>query len=248
MRKIYIVILALIAFASCRKDEELHSYTLSGQTVNLYAGQASNKTTLDRNNEPLQMVLSIDAAAMNSLPVSASLPPSMIVMKLPDEVSQLTTIDHISLDWNPAGHDPTGIYNVPHFDVHYYMMSHATVMALMDMSKMNVPPDPAYLPYGYVGGPPVPQMGKHWLDPRSPELNGGPFSQTFIYGSYEGKISFYEPMLSRSWLLSINDFERSIPAPAKVQRSGWYPQILQCTQTGGNVQIILKNFVYRTAG
>jgi hypothetical protein len=29
-------------------------------------------------------------------------------------------------------------------------------------------------------------MGVHWIDPKSPEFNGGKFTQTFIFGSYDG--------------------------------------------------------------
>jgi len=36
-----------------------------------------------------------------------------------------TNIDHISLDWNPNGHEPAVLYGAPHFDVHFYMISQA---------------------------------------------------------------------------------------------------------------------------
>jgi hypothetical protein len=27
------------------------------------------------------------------------------------------------LDWNPRGHIPDGVYTVPHFDVHFYLIT-----------------------------------------------------------------------------------------------------------------------------
>ncbi len=50
-----------------------------------------------------------------------------------------------------------------------------------------------------VGGG-VPQMGAHWVDVTSPELNGSTFAQTFIYGSYDGQVNFYEPMITLDFL------------------------------------------------
>ena len=43
-------------------------------------------------------------------------------------------------------------------------------------------------------------MGLHWRDPEAPELKGAPFTQTFIYGSYDGAMIFGEPMIAKSYL------------------------------------------------
>jgi hypothetical protein len=48
----------------------------------------------------------------------------------------------------------------------------------------------------------VPQMGKHWGDVLSPELNGSPFTYTMTYGSYAGKNTFLEPMITLAILKS----------------------------------------------
>jgi hypothetical protein len=44
------------------------------------------------------------------------------------------------------------------------------------------------------------RMGMHWRDPASPELSGQPLTSTFLYGSYNGKITFVEPMIAKSYL------------------------------------------------
>ena len=67
-----------------------------------------------------------------------------------------------------------------------------------------------------------PAMGVHWIDSNAPELNGGEFTETWIHGTYDGKVIFYEPMLTYSFLKSITDWSRSIPRSAKVQVSGYY--------------------------
>ncbi|MGI8637700.1 MAG: hypothetical protein ACR2KZ_20055, partial [Segetibacter sp.] len=76
------------------------------------------------------------------------------------------------------------------------MVSEAEVAAAADMTKLNADPTASYLPQNYFPGAPVPQMGKHFVDIASPELNGQPFTQTFIYGSYDSKVTFYEPMIT----------------------------------------------------
>jgi len=35
-------------------------------------------------------------------------------------------------------------------------------------------------------------MDVHWVDAAAPELNGKPFTQTFLYGTYRGRLTFFE--------------------------------------------------------
>ncbi|MGW8265764.1 MAG: hypothetical protein ACWGSQ_05305, partial [Longimicrobiales bacterium] len=77
----------------------------------------------------------------------------------------------------------------------------------------------------------VPQMGVHWVDVRSPELQamfgnpGGyvPFDATFIYGSWDGRFTFLEPMVTRAFLLTHPDQLRPVSHPAAYPEPGWYP-------------------------
>jgi len=43
-------------------------------------------------------------------------------------------------------------------------------------------------------------MGLHWLDIASPELNGAEFRYTLFYGSWDGRIIFDEPMITKALL------------------------------------------------
>jgi hypothetical protein len=112
---------------------------------------------------------------------------------------------------------------------------------------MDNKPDVAYFPATYFAGPPVPQMGLHWLDGTSPELNGQRFTQTFILGSYDGKITFYEPMITKEFLLSASNFERNIPQPAKYQKAGYYPTKMRIIRHDRVTEVILDGFVKRQA-
>jgi hypothetical protein len=169
---------------------------------------------------------------------------------LPAKALEVTPFKVNGLDWNPQGHEPENVYTLPHFDFHYYMVPAAEVLGAVDMQKMMVPPAAEFIPANYVAGPPVPQMGLHWVDVTSPELNPTnpqTFTQTFIFGSYNSKLTFYEPMITRQFLLNTNNFERSIPQAPKVQTTGYYPTKMRITKKGGETSVILDGFVHRQA-
>jgi hypothetical protein len=88
---------------------------------------------------------------------------------------------------------------------------------------------PGFLVPGDAAEQAVPQMGVHWFDASAPELQGlfggtpQPFTKTFIYGSWDGAFTFYEPMVTRAYLLSKPDVVTPIRVPARVPEPGWYP-------------------------
>ncbi len=131
--------------------------------------------------------------------------------------------DHIDFGWNPHGHEPPGIYDVPHFDVHFYMISVDYQNTILDPALIVTPPDAQYIPAGYfTPGGLVPLMGEHWLDFNAAELNGGDFTKTFIYGSYDQEFIFYEPMITLAYLQQKGNEKMAIPQPEAFQRTGLY--------------------------
>ena len=164
--------------------------------------------------------------------------------------ASVTPFNHVGLGWNPNGHEPDPIYGRPHFDFHFYMMTPQEVDAIppyqVDSAKFKNWPAPAYLPANYFNaGGGVPKMGAHWVDLTSGEFNGKTFTETFIYGGYDGKVTFYEPMITLEFLKNNNNFERSIPQPAKVQKSGWYPTKMKIIKHDGLTDVILDGFTFR---
>ena len=146
----------------------------------------------------------------------------MLDLELPRQHG--TAFRFVELDWNPQGHGEP--YAVPHFDFHFYTMSKGDRNAIMPSDPQyaakaaNEPPaatiPPFYAnPATLLGLPPeavaVPMMGMHWLDLRSPELQmmpGGvrrstqPFTATFIYGAWNGRLTFLEPMITRDYIVA----------------------------------------------
>lgn len=155
--------------------------------------------------------------------------------------------NHMTFDWNPNGHEPPGVYDVPHFDVHFYMITpeeRATVIPGIDPVEVN----PAYLPSDFVNTEnAVPEMGVHWIDAFSPEMNGQPFDQTFILGYYRGKFTFYEPMITVDYFQSLEGtFTADIRQPSDFQRPGkYYPTQyrIEYNERAGQYTVALEDMV-----
>ena len=165
----------------------------------------------------------------------AGLPRTNREFLLPLPSQGLTTpFTHVTLDWNPAGHPPPGVYTLPHFDVHFYMLTPAERAAITGASGAETPA-PQFIPTDYVSIPGVvPTQGVHWFDPTSPEFQpGGTFTRTFIYGFYKGKMNFMEPMVTRDFLLTKPNVSVPLKLPAAYPKPGRYPTRYSITYDAG---------------
>jgi hypothetical protein len=246
--------LAITAFLSlgitgCDSDDEIGG-TFKGATVPMGSGNTHSWIKVSDDNKPVQIGITISEAALTNLPENHA--GATFLLRLPSQKS-LTPFNHVELNWNPHGHEPAHIYDKPHFDFHFYMITEAEQMAIPPYatatSKFDAFPGPEYMPPTYIpisGG--IQAMGKHWVDVTSPELsqnNPQPFTQTFIYGSYDGKVNFLEPMVTLEFILATSTFSRDIPQPIKFAKEGYYPTKLHITKTTNGIEIILDTFVFR---
>jgi hypothetical protein len=254
MKRVFVVMLAAISILSgCTKDEP--KTMLKGPEVKVHGGAAWTWVQVDHNKNPLRMAVSLNDKALNSVPVGnqdgGHEEGYHYTLKFHPQ-APVSPFNHVGMGWNPSGHEPEQIYGVPHFDFHFYMPTPETIQAIPAYDaapgKFDNWPETAYFPANYlnVGGG-VPQMGAHWVDVTSPELNGNPFTQTFIYGSYDGEVTFYEPMITLEFLKNTSNFVRAIPQPEKVQKSGYYPTKLKVEKHNGVTNVILDEMVYRQA-
>jgi hypothetical protein len=170
------------------------------------------------------------------------------VLTLPkNKGSQFYT--HVLFDWNPGGHEPPGIYDLPHFDVHFYIVPDAYRKTIPPMMPPNfdTAPDPVYVPADFMQLPGlVPQMGAHWVDMYAPELHGNTFTHTFLWGSYEGEYIFWEPMITLDFLLTNPDDTYPVKQPQKYQKDGWYPMNygISASDSPGEYVISMKNLTW----
>lgn len=256
MRQIFLTsMLFILIFQSCKKnDSPSVSGTFKGTPISMGNGNAWSWIEIGTDGQPKTLGITFEEAAFTNLPsgndkhMEYEYEPT-----LPSEKT-LTPFKHIIVDWNPFGHPPANIYDKPHFDLHFYLIDEADRLQIpgyeQDSTGFLQYPDAPYLPATYFpfpGG--EPQMGKHWADGTSPELNPvnpQPFTQTFIYGSYKGNVTFYEPMATLDFLTTTTSFTRNIPQPSKWGKEGYYPTKLSFKKTGGTTQVTLHDFVYHS--
>ena len=256
MKPIFILAIVAIVFGSCKKNDD-HGINgiFKGPDVNVHGGKAWSWVQLNAKGEPERIGISIDDKALNNVPVGGAQEghdhggANSWVVKFHQKGSVLP-FNFIGLNWNPNGHEPEVIYGKPHFDFHFYTMTPDQVAAIpayeQDSVKFKNAPGPDYFPPTYINaGGGVPQMGAHWVDFTSPELNGQPFGQTFLYGSYDGNVTFYEPMITLEFLKNNSNFQRTFPTPAKVQKTGWYPSVMRVVKHDKVTEVILDGFVLR---
>lgn len=188
-----------------------------GPSVPMGNGQARSFVRLDASGEPTSLGFTMTREALDNLPDHGG----SFVLDLPTEKAK-TPYDHLSIDWASHGHEPATIYDKPHFDMHFYLISKEKKAAIVAGEAMQKLPSPELLPPTYIHQPGegIPQMGKHWGDATAPEFQGKPFTTTFVYGSYDGQVIFHEPMVTRDFLLTRPDTSMVISQPEAFARRG----------------------------
>lgn len=165
----------------------------------------------------------------------------------------------VLLNWNPFGHPPAGVYDVPHFDAHFYVMPRSAVTTIRygkcdllvacDQIPEIAKPLPArYVPSGYpasMADTVEIAMGDH-LDTGAGFVNGA----TFIYGAIRGSLAFLEPMVRLDALRHAPGGGprqcTPVAQPPSWERGGWYPTSYCFGQTAsGGYQVSLDGLVRR---
>ncbi len=204
--------------------------TFVGATRPLGSGTVRSWVTLDGAGKPLAVGLTFSESALRSAPTELPRGQAAIDLNLvlPKEAAA-TPFNHIYFGWNPKGHEPENVYTVPHFDIHFYTITPEERERITaegdDLAKCYLKPSAEYVPQGYIlpPGTAVPRMGAHWIDSNARELNGQPFTRTFIYGNYDGKLIFFEPMIAKSLFETKMNLTEYIKTPQKYAKSGYYP-------------------------
>jgi hypothetical protein len=201
-----------------------------GAPVPFGNGTARTLVAVDLDGTPMTFGVSLSPTALDGLPTEMPADDTGWLYRLPLPAGlALPPFDHVGLYWNPHGHEPHGVYDVSHFDVHFFLstpedLDRITAMD-RDLERVYRLPPASVIPAGYLLPPNTQhrRMGVHWVDTGSAELKGEPFTATFIIGSYDQQINFLEPMITRAFLASRPDLNRPVPQPAAYGREGWYP-------------------------
>lgn len=188
-------------------------------------------------------------------------------LDLPEELQGREDIPFTFLrfDWNPMGHPPMG-WMTPHSDFHFYMvpqsemdaiepgpLPHVISEASHAKAMLSVPPK--YLGKGFVDTDPpstVGGMGNHLIDETTPEIMDPKMHKmtyTWIYGTYGGHVTFWEPMISSEFLNTKTDAVVDIKLPEAYEKAGWYPTKYAIRHhADGTCTVGLEGFVKRAAG
>ncbi len=272
---------ALAPLACATTDSGAPSSRSLGWQVPLGRGTATSYGELDSQGMPTAIGVAFSATALEGLPTdsdnhhcaergregSAAKCQHTFehAIPLPDAFARRADIPFkwVLLNWNPVGHIPPGIYDVPHFDVHFEMVPIAEVFAIeagpcgpefvrcdqYQIGKKPLPPNYVHVDFRDVDAV-VPAMGNHLVDFSGPEFNGQPFARSWIYGVYDGKVIFYEEMVTRAHLLSKPNACTTIKSPAAVPVAGFYPTVscIRNNPASGEYTVSMERFVYRNAG
>ncbi|MFJ9845853.1 hypothetical protein ACIRYZ_36505 [Kitasatospora sp. NPDC101155] len=246
--------------------------------VSLGGGFVETLYSADSSNQPQTLAVRVDAAAMNSLPTTPVQDGQTCFDKTGAGIDLATDcasgherdlwfpklsglpFQWLMFNWQAHGHGPAHVFDKPHFDMHFFIQDFTErnrirtgpcnlVINCDDEATAQKPVPAPYAPEGWGMPGAAGRMGNHIIDPNAAPANGGPFTQAFAYGTWDGHISFWEPVINRDWVVSAKPSEcRAVPQTPAVELTGFYPTQM-CTRygTNGDLTFTLENFVKRTA-
>jgi hypothetical protein len=250
-------------FAGCDSADDSPAGTFYGTPTAIGDGTARTFVRLDAAGAPEALGVALSADALSGLPADPAGAHTMLNLAFPAQAADLPYA-FLSLGWNPNGHEPQGLFTLPHFDFHFYTRTEDEVMAWMpgmpgfeNGARM---PEERYRPQGYMPDPSgavVPMMGLHWLDASDATYApGGPgFTEVFLYGSYDGEMVFAEPMITKAFLEGLADgsgspvHEEALAQPAAFAVDGLYPTryVVRWDAEAEAYIVSLEGFTRRTA-
>lgn len=243
---------------SIEKDKKTKETTYYGPAVPMGNGKVQTFITINSGGKPDAMGVAISEKALENLSAGHgghqhrinNEPQVEYFLQFPKQ-AEITPFKFMNMVWVPEGHEPAGIYDLPHFDFHFYMISNEERLSITPLEEMDPEiPLAKYIPTPYIQLPGrVPTMGVHWINPLSPELAGETFTRTFIYGTYKEKVAFMEPMITLDYIKSKPTHVDEIPLPTNFQVYGFYPSKYKVTYNPSRKEylIMLTDFSFKMA-
>jgi len=231
-------------FSSCTKQDNPIK-TVYGPAVPIGDGIGRAWVAEDASGKPTAVGIMLSEAALNSLP---EMNEEYILTFDPSSATDFYKF--VCLNWSAKGHIPINVYDISHFDIHFYTIEQSERMMIGSngSAEIIVAPTAKYIPSSYellIGG--APTMGAHWFDVIGPEFNGTTFDKTFIWGSNNGQFVFWEPMITHDYLLSHSNSETALRQPAAFQQDGWYPKsyTVNYSSSPNQYMIALSNLTFQ---
>ena len=239
--------------------------TFYGSELALGKGKVKTYVVTGDDGKPTELGFAFDAATFQGLPepphAEAGPPLPSQPLYFPDEAKGVA-VDHGTFDFVPGGHPPPGVFDLPHFDVHFFYLTQEEVVEINPKSAnfagrgMKLP-DEKFVPedFGAIPNTPpeeavVPGMGQHLVDMTVPPVPGEyKFTEVILNGSWDGKYAFVEPMVAIDYLLSKPNVTNDLKLPQEYQKTGLYPTKYSITYDAASdtYEISLNGLVERTA-
>jgi len=219
-----------------------------GPQVNVGNGKVRSWIKINHLNVPIEMGFEFTPDALTGLPDhndETDVHPHWDI-PLHQKAREVTPFDHAELNWNPEGHEPF-FFGIPHFDFHFYMITEPERLAIPEYtpgSAFDILPPLNERPAGYAPTPGgIAAMGKHWSPPPPAFL---PFTRVLIWGSYNGKMTFIEPMATLGYLQSGATSAMSFGQPQMFPKPGNYPTMYHVYKNEDDHHYVsLSHFVAR---
>lgn len=196
---------------------------------------------LDAHKHPTLIALVIPGALIGALPKKRS--------EAVYPLAGAGMVQTANLQWHPMGHEPEHVYDVPHFDVHFYTITEAVRAGIVPNAPAGkvLPPKRIMPPNAILAPGFVPGMGMHVVGKRQPEFTGGKFSISPIIGYWNGDLAFFEVMFTKAWLMQKNGKTGAFLQPASVKRHGFYPTKYSVTYDAAKdaYQVAISDFIQR---
>ena len=194
---------------------------------------------------------------MGDYQFTLELPAGAAELKLP--------FKYATVNWNPEGHmkPAPSVWSAAHYDFHFFIVEPSLINGIRtgpcaelidcdDFKRASVALPRQHQPQGYIDvGAAVASMGNHLIDSTDPEIADPSrgFSSTFIYGAYDGKLIFLEPMISHKFLASRPDRCSPLREPQSYATAGYYPTnyCVRYDASKASYRVTLEGMVYRTA-
>lgn len=226
------------------KPQRTHDFH-EGESVDVGDGEATAYATTNPAGRLSSLGVHVDGTALDTADTDEKSPHEGVDAHLDFTTDAVDThqFTFMGFHFNPQGHAPPGIYDVPHFDFHFYMMDEEDVEDIEGGPATYSIPD-AQIPEDYIRLPVLDtddddeadtplveeEMGEHLVDPTSPEFQGEDFTHTNIYGAYDpdddgvGRLTFVEPMVTVRFLEGLDEeMEVALKTPDEYFTADDYP-------------------------
>ena len=137
------LVAGVVAFSSYTGNNPKKPQIQKGPEVQVHGGKAWTWVQLSKQGNPEKLAIALSDEALNSVPAGTPnsghghMEGNHWIVKLPAKTSN-TPFNHVSMHWNPNGHEPENIYTLPHFDFHFYSSTPEEVLEIGTYEKDSV--------------------------------------------------------------------------------------------------------------